>query len=89
MKQIIFTKRAEKFLEKLDKSDKNLSYEMALELKVLRVDPLNSKVKKIVRSDSLYRVRVGKYRIIYRFDSELIHILNIAKREDVYDFLKN
>jgi mRNA interferase RelE/StbE len=31
------------------------------------------------------RVRVGKYRIIYRYDHDKLYIVLIAKREIVYE----
>ena len=89
MREILFSKQADKFLEKLNKSDKNLARQFAEEISFLQKNPLHNSTKKLVRSNNLYRVRVAKYRMIYRFDEEKIYLLVIAKREDVYDFLKN
>ena len=39
-------------------------------------------------SDGRYRLRVGKYRIIYKFgvekELEILHIMNIGSRGDIY-----
>ncbi len=89
MKEIYFAKRVEKFLEKLYKSDKNLAGQIADGLKLLRDDPLCSSVKKLAGAKDFYRLRIGKYRIIYRFDERSVYIILIAKREEVYEKLRN
>ena len=34
------------------------------------------------------RLRVGKYRIIYKYDDTTLYIIWIGKREDIYDKVK-
>ena len=43
-------------------------------------------VKKLEGEDSLYRVRVGDYRVIYKIEDKLllVLVLTLAKRADVY-----
>lgn len=87
MREIYFSKPVEKFLEKLQKSDKKLAQQLGLEMNLLRKNPNHSSTKKLVKLKGLYRSRVGKYRIIYEFDDKNLFILLIAKRDEVYQLL--
>ena len=59
-------------------------------LRLLKKDPVPSRsfdVKKIVGKESTYRVRIGKYRIIYDidFDSKAVYVTTIDLRKSAYD----
>lgn len=43
-------------------------------------------ITKLSGTDDLYRLRVGDYRIIYRIDDDVLHILvvMIGHRRDIY-----
>jgi mRNA interferase RelE/StbE len=49
-------------------------------------DPRPAGAKKLVGSHSDWRVRIGRYRIVYEMDDEaqLITIYVVAKRSDAY-----
>ncbi len=52
----------------------------------LKTNPRPEGVRKLKEYTDFYRIRIGKYRVIYEIiDSELIVIaLRVSKREDVY-----
>ena len=88
MKIVYFSKRVEKFLEKLQKSDKNLAKKIRSEIELLKVSPLHPSTKKLAKLKNLYRSRVEKYRIVYEFNDKSLYILLIEKRDKVYEILK-
>jgi mRNA interferase RelE/StbE len=53
---------------------------------VLQNDPFPSGYKKLKGFKSLYRIRVGNYRVIYSIEHDvlIIEILKIAHRKDAY-----
>ena len=52
----------------------------------LAEDPLQTGSKKLVGSDSIYRIRVGDYRIIYSIEFSVltIEIIKVGHRRQVY-----
>jgi len=56
------------------------------QLEALAVDPRPSRVVKLEGEESLYRVRVGDYRIVYKIEDDilLILIVKIGHRRNVY-----
>ncbi|MBP3544492.1 MAG: type II toxin-antitoxin system RelE/ParE family toxin [Lachnospiraceae bacterium] len=77
--KIVFEKQAQKFLDKQDKNTRLRLYKAISKL------PEGSDIKKL-KGYSLYRLRVGDFRIIYTIDEviRLIDIENIYNRGDVY-----
>lgn len=49
-------------------------------------DPRPTGVRKLVGSDSDYRIRIGEYRIVYGIDDTngVVTVLIVAKRSDAY-----
>lgn len=45
---------------------------------------------KLLKGFSYYRIDVGEYRVIYRFDAETVYVVDAGKRNDneVYRWLK-
>ena len=79
---IEFRPRAQKALKKIVASDRQ-RINAAIEL--LRFDPIPPTAKRLTgRSD--YRIRVGKYRVIYAFEGKklVIVIIDIGHRRDIY-----
>lgn len=86
--KIELTKRSYKYLEKLDKkSKKRISYHLLL----LTENPRNPEldIKKIQGESSLYRLRVGSFRILYTIEDHIliITVIKIGPRGDVYNDL--
>ena len=78
--KVIASERALKDLKKLSKIEKKRIYE---ELEKLE-DPFKLDIKKLRKN--IYRVRVGRFRIIIEidFNSQLVWVAKIDKRERVY-----
>lgn len=87
MRKLNLSRNSKKFLEKLQYSDKKTYLLILDKINKLVDDPIYNASKKLVGYESLYRLRVDKYRVIYNFDRAEIRIMHISKREDVYDFL--
>lgn len=85
MRQLDFTKSAERSLRKLAESDQRIAKQVKIKLLVLLQEPQPLESLKMVGNPEYLRVRVGKYRIIYRFDETMLYIALIAKREIVYE----
>lgn len=43
-----------------------------------------SNVKKLKGHSEVYRIRIGKYRLGFFFDGEVVELARFAKREDIY-----
>jgi len=43
-----------------------------------------SNIKKIRGHSEAYRIRIGKYRLGFYFDGEVIELVRFVKREDIY-----
>ena len=84
MFDIGYSKQAIKFLKS---ADKNLSARILNKIEQLKDNPVQHD-SKIVEgyAESIYRVRVGDYRILYEVDykGKLIGIVKIEKRSKIY-----
>jgi len=78
--------RAQDFLEKLDAKTKE---RIEKRLKNLESNPVPSDSKFIGRENNemVFRYRIGKFRVLYKFKEarKIILITKIDKREKVYD----
>lgn len=85
MFQTKFSKQAEKFLSKCE--DK-LFLRIKKRLEILKINPFPSDAKRLQGYESpTFRIRVGKYRILYEVKENelLIIVIKINKRERIYD----
>ncbi|MEM1514365.1 MAG: type II toxin-antitoxin system RelE/ParE family toxin [Candidatus Thermoplasmatota archaeon] len=78
-----------KFAKKLKEIEKPFLERIANFLDTLKEEPVPWRkfdIKKIEGEKNTYRVRIGKYRLIYFVDknNKMIHILKIETREKVY-----
>ena len=88
---IEITPAAEKTLLKLAKKDRALMVRIDRALHSLSDDPTPSNSKHLIGEvNSLYRLRVGDYRIIYQIDGGklIVLIVHVGHRKDVYRHLK-
>lgn len=84
MLEINYSKEAEKFLRKLYKSDKKLAKQIVNKIIKLQSDPKISSSIELINYSPFRRIRVGKYRIIYKYNEKYVYIEIINKREIVY-----
>ena len=83
MNKILLTRRAIKQIKALPD---NIKIRVKEKLIGMGRNPLDGNVKKLKVHQSLYRLRVGGYRIIFDFDRKIITIcaLTIKHRKNVY-----
>lgn len=72
--------KAEKEIEGLDPKAQDRIFS---KIESLSKNPLSVQVVKLKNTDC-YRVRVGDYRIIYEIDNDVIYVLKVGHRKDVY-----
>ena len=84
--QVKLRRAAQKQLDRLAKKD----YEIVAEaISALEHEPRPRRVKKLAES-GLWRIRVGRYRVVYAIDDKesLVIIVRVARRtEDTYERL--
>ncbi len=70
----------------LKRVDRQLIPKILSFIEKLASDPFPHGYKKLKDSDSLYRLRFGSYRIIYKVDLDfkIIYLYHIRHRKDVY-----
>ena len=78
-----------KFIRKLREMERPSLDKIANLMEILKTDPIpwkNFDIRKIQGEKDMYRVRIGKYRLIYFVDknTKMIHILKIETREKAY-----
>lgn len=84
--EIRYDKKAKKFIEAQDRPTKQRIKNGILGL---TVKPPQGDIKTMQGySDGRLRLRIGKYRVIYRYTSdnniEVLHIMDIDSRGDIY-----
>lgn len=87
MRLLNITKQVDNFLNKLPGKQFKQVYTTIMELRK-NIMPHDS--KKLNGFLDLYRVEVGEYRIIYKFDNEVVYIQAVGKRNDdeIYKIIK-
>jgi len=83
--QIDYDSQPEKFLAKLDK---HISKRIIDKADSLADNPVPSDAKRLHHYHlPTFRIRIGKYRVLYRVDNKevVIVIIKIDKRDKVYD----
>lgn len=79
--KILFTKKADKNYKKIPQRYKNL---IDRELEKLKNNEKRD-IKPVKGQDNIYRLRVGKYRILYEYINPDIIIINIDVRGNIYN----
>lgn len=77
MFQIVYSKKAVKFLKKQDKPTRIRLIEAIDKL------PLDGDIKKLQGVDG-YRLRVGDYRILFDVNGVIVDIIEIGNRGQIY-----
>jgi mRNA interferase RelE/StbE len=84
MFEIFVSNKAKKFLRSLDRKVAN---EITIALSFLKVNPVPVKeydVKKLSRETDFYRIRIGRYRVVYNvyWNEKKIRIAKIEMRDE-------
>jgi mRNA-degrading endonuclease RelE of RelBE toxin-antitoxin system len=84
MKVEYFKQFSKDLLKVKDESLKGDLFSIIIVLK--NTETLNelSNVKKLKGYQNAYRIRIGKFRLGFYFDGEVIELARFAKREDIY-----
>ncbi len=83
MFEISYSRHSNKVLQTLDK---HLAERILEKIKLLQHYPISHDTKRIEGQQRKFRLRVGKYRVLYEidWDNGLIIIENIDKRSRIY-----
>jgi mRNA interferase RelE/StbE len=86
MFEIRFSKVAGKYLKKLDRITKERIKKSLLELAENPYEVKNLDIKKLAGYEDSYRLRVGKYRALYKIiNSEVVvFVFDLDSRGDIY-----
>ena len=81
--QVIFSKGSARQFKKLPQ---NIQERIQIKIDDLAIEPRPNGVKKLEGEDSLYRIRVGDYRVVYEIldDILLVTVLKVKHRSSVY-----
>jgi mRNA interferase RelE/StbE len=79
MKLLDITKSVDDFLDKLPAKQFKQVYSTIIDL---RKNTMPHDSIKLQGSLECYRVDIGEYRIIYKFDEEIVYIMAAGKRND-------
>lgn len=84
--QIKYEKTAIKYLKALQKSQRDL---ILTAIEGLTHKPAEGDIRKMSDyKDGRYRLRVGKYRVIYKYETEnaleILDVMDIGSRGDIY-----
>ena len=79
-----FSRRAERYLKKLDKI---IAKRCIFKIEMLQENPFPRDAVKVKGRENVFRVRVGKYRILYEVYPKIktVLITKIDKREKIYE----
>lgn len=72
--------KIKKFLKKIDKRVKK-RIDWAIE-DILNRNTYGYDILRLSGGKRLYRIRIGRYRIIFYMDSSKVHIIDVDKRDD-------
>ena len=83
--KVVLTKKVDKFLRKLHKSNPKTYNTLKKELLKIELNPYNSKYEFVVKYPPYKRSRKNNYRICFKIVGDKIIISRIGKRDKVYD----
>jgi len=80
-------KWGEKTLSYLDNLGFLLSKRIIKKVDNLKENPFSKNIKRLKGID-VYRLRIGDYRVLFEIDKDLIKILKIGHRKNIYKKIK-
>jgi mRNA interferase RelE/StbE len=82
MYEIVFTHKA---LKDLNSLDKKIKVQIINKIKEYSISPFDNARKLIDKKLGQFRYRIGDYRVIFDIDENKIVILKIGHRKEIYD----
>lgn len=79
------TNWTERALEELNKLEPFIASRIVKKINELSENPYSKDIKKLKGIEG-FRLRIGDYRVIFDIESEIIVILKIGHRKNIYDF---
>ena len=73
----------EKAYEKLNKLEPITSKRIIKKVKELSQDPYSKDIKRLKR-ETAFRLRVGDYRVIFEIYKDIIKVLKVGHRKNIY-----
>ncbi len=73
-------RRIDKFLAKLDNENRDKIFSILIRVRAGNFENLN--LKKLSGYESRYRVRVGRYRILFETNNGAVQIIDVDKKND-------
>ena len=83
--RIILSSQAEQSLRHLTKIDQ---IAIAQKIRSLRDSNIQLNEEKLKGYRDIFRIRVGDYRIVYRQQKQIVYIILISHRKDIYRILR-
>ena len=74
----------ESALKDIEKLESSITRRIIKKVDELLENPFSRDIKRL-KSSSDYRLRVGDYRVIFSIDKNIIQILKVGHRKNVYD----
>jgi mRNA interferase RelE/StbE len=72
-------------LKELEKIEPSISRRIIKKVEEMVQNPLSCDIKKLKGYSNYYRLRAGDYRIIFEMSKNLITILKVGHRQNIYD----
>ena len=74
----------EKSYNSLNKLEPSISRRILKKVDELSENPFSKDIKKLKRSDD-FRLRIGDYRVIFSIEQNIVQILKVGHRKNIYD----
>ncbi len=74
----------EKAYNSLNKLEPSISRRILKKVDELSENPFSKDIKKLKRSDD-FRLRIGDYRVIFSIEQNIVQILKVGHRKNIYD----
>ena len=74
----------ENALRNLEKLDKSITSRIVKNIEEMQEDPFKKDVRRL-KGSSLFRLRVGDYRVIFEIQNTTITIMKIGHRQHIYE----
>lgn len=79
--EILYSKAAVKALKQMEKDVRN---RLLSGIEGLTQTPPQEDIKAMQGKEGIYRLRVGKYRVLYHYENDALKIDDIGSRGDIY-----